>query len=195
MPRFCRRAFGPRVITRPQASRGATSPGQQVWMGRRLSSTSAPSQTISWQAALRTVLGLMSHRAAFSMDTLASASRRPLGASGSRREASSSPVSRRAPTSSAPMPQATRRGVPNRLASTGMSAGASLWRAFSNSRAGPPARSTRSAISVISSRVETGAVMRLSSPWRSSWARKSRRSRYFKADPGKIVTFLRQNRG
>ena len=40
--------------------------------------------------------------------------------------------------------------------------------AFSNSRAGPEARSTRSEISVISRRVETGAAMRLSSPMRSS---------------------------
>ena len=115
-----------------------------------------------------TFLGLMSHSADFSIETLASASRRPLGASGSRSEASSSPMSRRALTSSAPMPRATRAGVPNRLASTGICAGRPSCCAFSNSRAGPEARSTRSEISVISRRVETGAAMRLSSPMRSS---------------------------
>src|SRR4051812_616461 len=52
---------------------------------------------------------------------------------------------------------------------------------FSNSSAGPPARSTRSQISVISRRGETGAEMRRSSPRASSWARNSRRSAYFTA--------------
>ena len=60
-----------------------------------------------------------------------------LGASGSRSEASSSPMSRKALTSSAPMPRATRAGVPNRLASTGICAGRPSCCAFSNSRAGP----------------------------------------------------------
>ena len=64
--------------------------------------------------------------------------------------------------------RATRAGVPNRLASTGICAGRPSCCAFSNSRAGPEARSTRSEISVISRRVETGAAMRLSSPMRSS---------------------------
>jgi hypothetical protein len=73
------------------------------------------------------------------------------------------------------MPMATRSGVPNRLASTGMA-----WPfGFSNSRAGPPARSTRSAISVISSTGSTSTAMRLSWPMASSWRTKSRRSAYF----------------
>jgi len=51
-----------------------------------------------------------------------------------------------------------RATLPNRLASTGMSCPAGR----SKSSAGPPARSTRSQISVISSRGETSAPMRLS---------------------------------
>jgi hypothetical protein len=47
---------------------------------------------------------------------------------------------------------------------------------FSNSKAGPPARSTRSAISVISSLGSTSTAMRFSSPIFSSCAMKSRRS-------------------
>ncbi len=71
------------------------------------------------------------------------------------------------------MPMATRFGVPNRLPSTGMEKPSG----FSNSSAGPPARSTRSQISVISRRGDTGTRMRFSSPRDSSCARKSRRSR------------------
>ncbi len=50
---------------------------------------------------------------------------------------------------------------------------------FSNSKAGPACRNTRSQISVISSRGSTSARMRFSSPRLSSCARKSRRSAYF----------------
>lgn len=96
MPRFWRRALGPRVITRPQVKSGATSPGQQVWIGRRVRSTSLPSQTISWQAGLLTFFGLMSHSADFSIDTLASASRRPLGASPAQRGQQFADVAQRA---------------------------------------------------------------------------------------------------
>src|SRR5512139_2738303 len=73
------------------------------------------------------------------------------------------------------MPSATRRGVPNRLANTGIL----LPTTFSNSNAGPCARNTRSQISVISRCVDTGAEMRFSSPICSSCAMKSRRSLYF----------------
>jgi hypothetical protein len=34
MPRFCRALCGPRVTTSPQVISGATSPGQQCWIGR-----------------------------------------------------------------------------------------------------------------------------------------------------------------
>ena len=65
---------------------------------------------------------------------------------------------------SAPIPRATRRGVPNRLPSTGIE-----WPVtFSNRMAGPPALSTRSQISVISSCGDTAAATRFNSPWASS---------------------------
>ncbi len=53
--------------------------------------------------------------------SLDQASFSPLGGSGSLRKASSLPISRSSETSSAPIPKATRSGVPNRLPSTGMS--------------------------------------------------------------------------
>ena len=60
MPRFWRGLFGPRVTVSPQVISGPASPGQQVWIGRRDRSTSAPSQTISWHGALERSLGAMS---------------------------------------------------------------------------------------------------------------------------------------
>ena len=93
---------------------------------------------------------------------------------GSFRKASSLPISRSRAGSSSPMPRATRLTVPNRFANTGIECPFG----FSNSSAGPPARSTRSPISVISSFGSTSAPMRLSSPRASSWAMKSRRSAY-----------------
>jgi len=72
-------------------------------------------------------------------------------------------------------PIATRFTVPNRLASTGI--GETLPSAltgFSNSTAGPPSATRRVPISVISSTVETGSLMRTSSPACSSRAMKSR---------------------
>jgi hypothetical protein len=68
------------------------------------------------------------------------ASFKPFGGSGSLRNASSLPISRSSLTDSAPMPKATRSGVPNRLPSTGMSKPVG----FSNSSAGPLARRVRS---------------------------------------------------
>ena len=52
--------------------------------------------------------------------SLSNRSRKPFGGSGSFRKASNLPTSRNAVTSSCPIPNATRRGVPNRLHSTGM---------------------------------------------------------------------------
>ena len=74
--------------------------------------------------------------------------------------------------SSTPIASATRRTVPNRLPSTGIECPAGR----SNRIAGPPARSTRSQISVISSRGDTLAATRLSSPSASSRDRNSLRS-------------------
>ncbi len=171
MPRFCRALCGPRVMTSPQVTSGATSPGQQCWMGRRARSTSWPSHTSSWQGGLLRSLGAMFHRV-LSRLLMPTISLKPLGASGSLSEASSSPKGRSPAMLSTPMARATRSGVPNRLASTGM-----VWPVgLSNSSAGPPARSTRSASAVISRWGETGSAMRRRSPLCSSWARKLRRS-------------------
>ena len=100
---------------------------------------------------------------------------KPLGGSGSLRKARSLPTSRRASTDSWPMPNATRFGVPNKLAKTGIVDPLG----FSNKIAGPPALSVRSAISVISSSVSISIETLFSSPIFSSWAMKSLRSLYF----------------
>src|SRR3989338_389405 len=178
MPRFWRGLLGPRVTTSPQVISGATSPGQQCWIGSLPRSTSAPSHTTSWHGSEETTLGDM-ESTCFNIGHFSQASFSPLGGSGSFRNASSLPTSRNAWVLSSPIPNATRRGVPNRLARTGMLCPAG----FSNSNAGPCARSTRSHISVISRCGETGAETRLSSPSFSSCAMKSRRFLYFIAPP------------
>ena len=177
MPRFWRVLFGPRVTVSPQVINGATSPGQQCWIGRRVMSTSLPSITTSWQGADDTCLGDMVSTC-FSRGSFSQASLKPLGGSGSLSMASTWPTSRNFLSASAsvatfcPMPSATRRTVPNRLPSTGVSKPVG----FSNRTAGPPCRSTRSQISVISRWGLTGVVTRFSSPIFSSWLMKSRRS-------------------
>src|SRR5688572_12614425 len=177
MPRFWRRRPGPRVTVSPHVMSGATSPGQQVCTGSRPRSTSEPSSTISWHGAALTKRGSIASTC-FNSGSLSQASFHPFGGSGSLSIASSTPSSRNAfvgSGSSTPMPSATRFTVPNRLPSTGRA----YPLGFSNSSAGPPALSTRSQISVISSRGSTVAATRFSSPRASSWARKSRKSRYF----------------
>ena len=84
---------GPLVTTSGQVISGAGSPGQQVWIGSRPRSMSAPRSTTSWQGARATVLGFMAS-AAFSSGTISIASRQPPGGSGCLRNASSSPSSR-----------------------------------------------------------------------------------------------------
>ncbi|MNG22458.1 hypothetical protein D3C84_1069400 [compost metagenome] len=76
--------------------------------------------TTSWHTASLTTFGAieMILRKIGSFDH---ASFKPFGGSGSLRNASSLPISRSSLTDSAPMPIATRSGVPNRLPSTGMS--------------------------------------------------------------------------
>ena len=165
-------------MVRPQVINGPTSPGQQVCTGSLVRSTSSPSSITSWQGASLTTLGAMASTLR-KIGSLLQASFRPLGGSGSLRKASSLPISRSSLTSSAPMPKATRLGVPNRLPSTGMSKPVG----FSNSSAGPPLRRVRSQISVISSTGETGALIRLSSPRCSRPRIKSRRSRYCMLEP------------
>ncbi len=52
-------AVGPLVTTSGQVISGAGSPGQQVWIGSRPRSMSAPVSTISWHGALPTVRGFI----------------------------------------------------------------------------------------------------------------------------------------
>src|SRR5437879_1429549 len=157
---------------------GPASSGQHVWIGRRARSTSLPSHTTCWHGAPEISLGAMCITCLPIGIQRSSTSRNPLGGSGSLRNASSFPISRSvsrgSAPGSAPMARATRRVVPNRLPSTGIT-----WPlGFSNSKAGPPALSTRLQTSVISSFGSTSARTRFSSPARSSCDRKSRRSRY-----------------
>src|SRR5258706_774668 len=174
MPRFWRRFCGPRVTTSPQVINGAASPGQHVWIGRLPRSTSAPSRTSSWHGAADTTVGTMLSTC-FKSGSLSQRSRHPRGGSGSLSNASRRPISRSSCTSLFPMPRATRNGVPNKLASTGIRNPAGR----SNKSAGPPRLSTRSQISVISRRGAISTATRFSSPGCSGWAMKSRRSRYF----------------
>src|SRR5213594_2715922 len=157
---------------------GPASSDQHVWIGRRARSTSFPSHTTCWHGAPEISFGAMCITCLPIGIQRSSTSRNPLGGSGSLRNASSFPtsrsVSRGSAAGSAPMARATRRVVPNRLPSTGIT-----WPlGFSNSKAGPPALSTRLQTSVISSFGSTSARTRFSSPARSSCDRKSRRSRY-----------------
>ncbi len=108
-----------------------------------------------------------------------SASFIPRGGSGERRNASSSPTSRRSAALVRPLPcsvtpMATRLTVPNRLARQGIvEIDPSARTGFSNSTAGPPVLSSRVQISVISSVVLTGSATRTSSPSASSLAMNS----------------------
>ncbi len=119
MPRFWRvrgsgTPCGPRVTTSPHVISGPTSPGQQVCTGSAPRSTCAPSKTTSWHTGRRTLAGFMSH-SALAICNNRPASFSPLGGCGSFRLASKAPISRSSPTSAAPMPIATRRGVPNKF--------------------------------------------------------------------------------
>src|SRR6266496_3087364 len=178
MPRFWRALRGPRVTVSPQVMSGPASSGQQVWIGRGERSISLPSHTTCWHGAREISFGAMCITCLPIGIQRSSTSRNPVGGSGSLRNARSFPMSRSASRGSAPisapMASATRRTVPNRLPSTGI-----VWPlGFSKSSAGPPALSTRSQTSVISSFGSTSARTRFSSPARSSCDRKSRRSPY-----------------
>ena len=140
-------------------------------MGSWCRSTLSPVVMVCWQGAFFTTFGPMVSNF-FSKGALSTRSLNPLGGSGWRRYASSSPTSRKAATDSSPIPKATRLGVPNRLASTGTSKPLG----FSKSSAGPPPRSVLSAISVISRLGSTSTAMRTKSPRRSNSAMNSRRS-------------------
>ena len=111
------------------------------------------------------------------------ASPRPRGGVGLRKKASSSPTSRSSAAVvrdffSSVTPMATRFTVPNRLARQGIGLiEPSGMIGFSKTTAGPPFRSSRVWISVISRWVATGSLTLTSSPSASSRAMKSRRDR------------------
>ena len=185
MPRLkssSRSSLGPLVTTRPQVISGAGSPGQHDWTGRAVRSIWSPVSTTSCTGARPTVLGRIDITVLAS-GSISMASAKPRGGVGLRRKASSSPTSRSSPVvvrllPSSVTPMATRFTVPNRLARHGIGLiDPSGMTGFSNSTAGPPLRSSRVWISVISRTVETGSDTRTSSPCASSVAMNSRRDR------------------
>ncbi len=105
----------------PPGDQRPASPGQQVCTGSGRGRRRSPSHTISWQRRRGRSFGAMSSTC-MNTGRLSPRVRRLFGGSGSLRKASSRPTSRRlsAQCSAAPMPRATRCGVPNRLPSTGM---------------------------------------------------------------------------
>ncbi len=154
---------------------GAGSPGQQVWIGSAVRSTSSPLSTTSWQGAFETVLGFIAITV-LSSGNISKASRQPPGGSGCFSQASCSPRARNSP-GSRPMPQATRSTVPKRLTRTFMSQRRDPSRTFSNRTAGPSSARSRVWISVISRTGETGSRTRVRRPADSSRAMKSRSER------------------
>ncbi len=144
---------------------------------------SSPSSTTSWQAAFLTNLGDIV-RTFLNTGSFSHASFMPLGGSGSFKKASNLPTSRKASTESSPIPIATRFGVPNKF----NKAGTSDPLGFSNNNAGPPARNTRSAISVISRAGSTSVLIRFNSPCFSKPSIKSRKSVYFIQPLSYVIT-------
>src|SRR5579862_1331463 len=158
MPTFRWPLRGSRVITAGSVMNGAASPGQQVCTGRSARSTSSPRRTTSWQAPLRTLVGLES-AIDFSCLRPRSLSASPDGGCISSTPASFAPMS-------------SRRSAPNGLISNGCL----LPFGRSKRRAGPPDLTARSTISVISRYGSTSTPTRTSSPSRSSSSIHSRRS-------------------
>ena len=172
MPRLnlsSRASDGPLVTTSGQVISGAGSPGQQVWIGSRPRSMSAPLSTTSWQGARPTNLGFIDS-ATLTSGSSSSAWPKLSGGTGCLKKARVSPSSC-SWCGSRFMPQATRSTVPNRLVSTGIEKPST----FSNSTAGPLSASSRVWISVISSTGETGSRTRTRAPRASRWAMNSRR--------------------
>ena len=157
---------GSLVKTEGSVMNGPPSPGQQVAIGRR--SRSGWSSTTSWQGPLETILGRES-ASDLSLPRARSLSPIPCGGCISSTEETFSPSSS---SCSTPKARHMRRSVPNWL----MSSGSEEPRTLRNSSAGPPALTTRSAISLISSCGSTSAVTSTSSPSRSSRSIHSRRS-------------------
>ena len=154
MPTLRTPVRGSLVITAGSVMNGPPSSGQQVMIGS--ASRSGGSSTISWQGPLRTVFGRES-ASDFSLPSARSLSAMPSGG------VISSTLWTRSPSSSSdstPNAMHIRRSLPNWL----IRSGSLLPRTFENSSAGPPARVTRSVISVISRWGSTSAVTSCSSP-------------------------------
>lgn len=163
MPRFCRFLPGPLVTTSPQVINGAASPGQQCCSGNCPRSTSPPSRRFVWQGALPTILGVML-QTCLSIGNLSQASLSPRGGSGSFSSDSTRPISRKAEGSSAPMPRATLRVVPNKFTSAGCLLGSPNRVGRSMRSAGPAFRRQASASAVISNSVAISGLTRCNSP-------------------------------
>ena len=103
------------------------------------------------------------------------ASFNPRTGAGARSSARNSPRSRTA-AGATPSPAATRSGVPNRFATTGMAEVSVPCIAVSNRRMGPPARSICCWIAAISCRRATGSAMLRTCPSAFAQARNKRRS-------------------
>src|ERR1700730_10159796 len=170
---------GSAVITAGSVMNGAGSPGQQRWIGRRPRSMSSPVSTTSCTGARDTVFGIESP-CDFSRFRPLTFSTSPGGGCSSRTSSRRCAMSSRRST---PNARHMRRSVPNWLISSGWLE--PLGR--SNSRAGPPAWTVRSTISVISRSGSTSTETRASSPSRSSSAIQSRRS----LTPASLMTLMR----
>src|SRR3954470_7076809 len=159
---------GSLVITAGNVMKGAASPGQQVWTGKRRRSTSSPVRTTSCTGPRRVVCGRES-AIDFSFLSPRTLSTSPCGGCIS---STSSSFAATSSSRSTPRARHIRRSVPNWLIKRG-------WLApfgRSNSSAGPPALTVRSTISVTSRCGSTSAETRTSSPSRSSSAIQERRS-------------------
>ena len=163
---------GSLVITSPRVTIRPASPGQGRSNGRASRFTCSPRNTCWWQGGSRSRSGLALSRSS-STEPKRSASWAPLGGRGCCSRASRSPSCSSSSARSMPMLQSTRSTVPIRFTATGMV----LPITFSNSSAGPPQPSTRSAMAESSRSGSTGAVIRRSWPRCSSSSRKPRRSR------------------
>ena len=154
------------VKTDGSVMKGPPSPGQQVGMGRR--SRSGCSSTISWHGPFETVLARES-ASDLSLPSARILSPMPCGGWSSSTEATFSPSSS---SRSTPKARHIRRSVPNWL----IRSGSDEPRTLRKSSAGPPALTTRSAISLISRCGSTSAATSTSSPSRPSRSIHSRRS-------------------
>ena len=136
MPTLRMPVFGSLVITCGRVMYGPPSPGQDVMIGSRVTSTSEPCTTTSWQAGVpRTIRGGNFATSAI-VGNMAIFSRHPSGTFIFNSSEMRAPIESRSSTPSAML---IRRIDPNRLIPTGMAHGdPSCKTGCSNSKAGPP---------------------------------------------------------